>query len=141
MRVILGIIERDGKVVLNYVANASEANMVPFIEKHVPAGSRILTDDFSSYNKLGNAYTHNTINQSLRIYVDGDVHTNTIENFWSVLKRGIYGLYHNVSEKHLDRYLNEFSSRFNERKVSEQVKFEKFLKQSEKSLKYKNLIA
>jgi len=57
-----------------------------------------------------------------------------------VLKRGLYGIYHSVSEKHLDRYLNEFASRFNERKESEQHKFEKFLAQSEKRLKYKNLI-
>ncbi len=96
---------------------------------------------FRSYNKLGKNYQHSTINHSVKIYVNGDVHTNSIENFWSVLKRGIYGIYHSVSEKHLDRYLHEFSSRFNERKVSEQAKFEKFLTQSEKRLKYKNLIA
>jgi transposase-like protein len=140
-RVILGVIERDGKVVLKYVPSATSENMVSFITTHVPSGSRLLTDDFSSYKGLGNTYTHNTINHSLRIYVDGDIHTNTIENFWSVLKRGIYGVYHNVSDKHLDRYLNEFSSRFNERKVSEPVKFEKFLRQSEKRLTYKKLIA
>ncbi len=140
-KVILGVIERGGKVVLKYVPNATAENMVPFIKQYVANGARLYTDEFVSYKKLGSDYTHSTINHSLKIYVNGDIHTNTIENFWSVLKRGIYGIYHSVSEKHLDRYLNEFASRFNERKVSEQVKFEKFLGQSEKRLKYKNLIA
>jgi transposase-like protein len=140
-RVVLGAIERDGKVVLKYVPNATEENMVPFIQRYVSVGAKIYTDQFTSYSKLGRTYQHSTINHSVKIYVNGDIHTNTIENFWSVLKRGIYGIYHSVSEKHLDRYLHEFSARFNERKVSEQAKFEKFLAQSEKRLKYKNLIA
>lgn len=140
-KVVLGAIERDGKVVLKYVPNATEENMVPFIQRYVSVGAKIYTDQFTSYSKLGRTYHHETINHSVKIYVNGDIHTNTIENFWSVLKRGIYGIYHSVSEKHLDRYLHEFSARFNERKVSEQAKFEKFLTQSEKRLKYKNLIA
>jgi transposase-like protein len=77
----------------------------------------------------------------LKIYVQGNIHTNTIENFWSVLKRGLYGTYHSVGEKHLERYLEEFSNRFNERKATSQQRFEKFLEQSEKRLKYKTLIA
>lgn len=140
-KIVLGIIERDGRVILKYIPNATEQNMVPFIEKHVPEGSRVISDEFVSYNKLGGRFVHNTINHSLKIYVSGDIHTNTIENFWSVLKRGLYGIYHSVSEKHLDRYLHEFSSRFNERKITEQARFEKFLAQSEKRLKYKSLIA
>lgn len=140
-RIVLGVIERDGRVVLKYIPNATEENMVPFIEQYVPAGSRVITDEFRSYNKLGRDYVHQTINHTLQIYVQGDVHTNTIENFWSVLKRGLYGIYHSVSEKHLDRYLHEFANRFNTRKISEQARFEKFLAQSEKRLKYKNLIA
>jgi transposase-like protein len=140
-RMVVGIIERDGRVVLKYIPSATEDNMVPFINQHVPAGSRIFTDEFRSYNKLGSNFVHETVNHTLKIYVAGDVHTNTIENFWSVLKRGLYGIYHSVSEKHLDRYLNEFSSRFNERKISDQARFEKFLADSNKRLKYKNLIA
>jgi len=139
--VVLGVIERNGKVVLKYVPNASEENMVPFVKQYVNIGAKLYTDEFRSYRKLGRDYVHETINHSLKLYVNGDIHTNTIENFWSVLKRGLYGIYHSVSEKHLDRYLNEFASRFNERKESEQVKFEKFLTQSGKRLKYKNLIA
>ncbi len=138
-RVVLGAIERDGKVVLKYVPNASEENMVPFIQRYVSVGAKIYTDEFRSYNKLGRNYQHGTINHSVRIYVNGDIHTNSIENFWSVLKRGIYGIYHSVSEKHLDRYLHEFF-RTVQRTQSKQAKFEKFLAQSERRLKYKNLI-
>ncbi|MBU6431541.1 IS1595 family transposase [Patescibacteria group bacterium] len=115
--------------------------MVPFVKQYVNIGAKLYTDEYRSYRKLGGEYGHETINHTLKLYVNGDIHTNTIENFWSVLKRGIYGIYHSVSEKHLERYLNEFSGRFNERKASEQAKFEKFLTQSEKRLKYKNLIA
>lgn len=139
--VVLGVIERGGKVVLKYVPNATSENMVPFVKAHVADGAKLYTDEFVSYKRLGSDYSHSTINHSLRLYVNGDVHTNSIENFWSVLKRGIYGIYHSVSEKHLDRYLNEFASRFNERHNTEQAKLEKFLGQSEKRLKYKDLIA
>lgn len=140
-KVVLGIIERDGKVVLKHVPNATKENMVSFIERHVPHGSTIYTDEFKGYNNLKKRYTHDTVTHSLRVYVAGDVHTNTIENFWSVLKRGLYGIYHQVSDKHLERYLDEFSSRFNERDLSSQGKFELFLQQSESYLSYKKLIA
>lgn len=139
--VVLGVIERGGKVVLKYVPSATEENMGAFVRQYVNIGAKLYTDEFRSYRKLGREYVHETINHTLKIYVNGDVHTNTIENFWSVLKRGLYGIYHSVSEKHLERYLNEFSARFNERNESEQFKFVKFLGQSEKRLKYKNLIA
>lgn len=140
-KAVLGIIERNGRVVLKYVPSESEKHMVDFVNKYVPVGAKIYTDEHYGYKTLGKRFVHNTVNHNIRIYVDGDIHTNTIENFWSVLKRGLYGIYHSVSAKHLDRYLHEFSSRFNERNVSEQVRFEKFLLQSEKRLAYKNLIA
>ncbi|MCB0753012.1 MAG: transposase, partial [Ignavibacteriae bacterium] len=70
---------------------------------------------------------------------DGDVHTNTIENFWSLLKRGLYGIYHQVSDKHLERYLDEFSARFNTRSLTTQERFENFLVDSESYLSHKRL--
>jgi transposase-like protein len=140
-KVVLGIIERDGKVVLKHITSASIKNMVPFIERTVQVGTKVVTDESNVYGNLGRNYSHHKVNHTLKVYVNGDAHTNTIENFWSVLKRGLYGIYHSVSEKHLERYLHEFSSRFNERKVSSQFRFEKFLIQSERRLKYKSLIA
>jgi transposase-like protein len=138
---VIGIIQRDGHVILKHVPDASEKSMLPFVHKYVPEGARVITDEFVSYGKLGNRFVHQTINHSVKIYVSGDIHTNTIENFWSILKRGLYGVYHSVSTKHLDRYLHEFATRFNERKISEQAKFEKFLTTSDKRLKYNDLIA
>ena len=138
---VLGLIERDGKVVLKHIKSANVPNMVPFVEKTVQLGTRIFTDEARVYDRLGKNYTHNRVNHTLKVYVQGDIHTNTIENFWSVLKRGIYGIYHSVSEKHLERYLHEFSQRFNERHLTSQARFEKFLVRSDKRLKYEDLIA
>ncbi len=140
-KIVLGLIERNGKVILKYIPRATASNMVPYIEKHVTLGSTVYTDEAGAYNSLGSKYTHGTVTHSVRIYVDGNIHTNTIENFWSVLKRGLYGIYHSVSEKHLERYLHEFSSRFNERHAGSEEKFNKFLTQSEKRLTYQKLIS
>lgn len=100
---MLGLIERGGKVVLRLIRNAKEENMVPFIQDFLPDGSRIVTDEHAAYLNLGRIYTHETVNHSVKCYVNGTAHTYTIENFWSVLKRGINGIYHQVSEKHLER--------------------------------------
>jgi transposase-like protein len=139
-KVVVGIVERNGRVVLKYVPNATEENMAPFIEQYVPKGTRIITDEHHAYRNIHKDYMHGTVNHSLKIYVAGDAHTNTIENFWSILKRGLYGIYHQVSEKHLERYLNEFAARFNARHIDSFTRFENFLTQSEGGLLYKQLI-
>ena len=140
-KVVLGLIERNGKVILKHLPNARENNMVDFVKKHIPKGSTIFTDEAKAYKNLKTTYTHDTVNHSLKVYVVGKVHTNTIENFWSVLKRGLYGVYHQVSDKHLEAYLNEFASRFNARQTSSFENFNTFLSKSEGGLLYKNLIA
>ena len=137
---VLGIIERNGQIALKYVPNASQKNMREFIKEHVPRGSKVYTDEFSGYNILSEHYNHKTVNHTISLYVVGDVHTNSIENFWGILKRGIYGIYHQISEKHLERYLDEFAGRFNTKKLSNQDKFDKFLKDNNSYLSYKELI-
>ncbi len=139
--IVIGIIERNGKVVLKHVSSETPNNMVPFVQDYVPQGARIITDEHFGYSELNKVYTHETVNHSLRVYVQGEKHTNTIENFWSVLKRGLYGVYHQVSDKHLERYLTEFAARFNARHTSPYQNFNTFLQQSEGGLLYKNLIA
>ncbi|MDG5490538.1 IS1595 family transposase [Psychroserpens sp. SPM9] len=139
-KMVIGIIERNGKVVLKHVPSADLNNVGSLISKHVPKGSTIYSDEAPVYNHLKKSYTHDNVKHSLNIYVEGNVHTNSIENFWSVLKRGLYGVYHQVSEKHLERYLDEFSARFNTRTLSSQERFEKFLVESESVLSYKRLI-
>lgn len=74
-------------------------------------------------------------------FVDGDIYTNTIEGFWSILKRGIIGIYHHMSKKHLQLYANEFAFRYNTRQISEGSRFKLFLCNAEKKLTYQNIIA
>ncbi len=138
-KMVVGIIERNGKVALKHVPSADLNNIGALITKHVPKGSTIYSDEAPVYTHLKKHYTHDNVKHSLNVYVENGVHTNTIENFWSVLKRGLYGVYHQVSAKHLERYLDEFSARFNTRKLSSQERFEKFLVDSESVLSYKRL--
>jgi transposase-like protein len=140
-KVVIGIVERGGKVLLKLVPNAQADNMVPFIQDNVAEGTKVYTDEHVSYSQLHKIYTHETVTHSLKVYKVGDVHTNTIENFWSVLKRGLYGIYHQVSEKHLERYLSEFAARYNSREIGSYERFENFLKNVEGGILYKNLIA
>lgn len=138
--IIVGLIERDGHVVLKHVKEVSHKTVNPIIGIHVKRGARINTDEHHVYRRLGKIYTHETVIHSAYQYVKGDVSTNTIENFWSVLKRGIHGIYHQISDKHLERYLDEYAGRFNTRKLTSQERFENFLFQSESYLSYKKLV-
>lgn len=140
-KMVVGIVERGGKIVLKFVPNATADNMVPFIQDNVPSGAHVVTDEHNAYAQLHKVYTHETVTHSLRVYVQGNAHTNTIENFWSGLKRGLYGIYHQVSDKHLERYLTEFAARYNARNESPFENFNTFLAKSEGGLLYKNLIA
>jgi transposase len=102
------------------------------IKEHVLPRTMVFTDDFRSYNGLdARGYTHQRINHSEKVYVNGDVHTNTIEGFWSLIKRGIGGVYHNVGRHYLQTYLNEYSFRYN-RRFDVQPMFVSFLHQIEK---------
>lgn len=139
-KTVIGIIERNGKVALKYVSGETTQNMVDFVRTHVPNDATIYSDEAPAYKQLKKYYTHENVKHALNIYVEGSVHTNTIENFWSVLKRGLYGVYHQVSDKHLERYLDEYSARFNTRDLTSQERFEKFLVDSESKLSYKRLV-
>jgi hypothetical protein len=83
---------------------------------------------------------HNVISHSTHKYVDGIIHTNTIEGFWSLLKRGIVGIYHHTSKKHLHRYCEEFEYRYNSRKLVDSARFGLLLSSCDGRLTYKNLI-
>ena len=89
------------------------------VREYVLPQTTIFTDEFASYAAIpkmeGMGYQHRRINHSQKVYVAGDVHTNTIEGFWSLVKRGIGGVYHSVSAKYLQSYLDEYSFRYNRR--------------------------
>jgi transposase-like protein len=115
---VVALVQRDGRVYSQRLANVTSATLKGVIRKHVDLSARIMTDAFKSYSGLADEYAgHFTVNH-LDEYVRGEVHTNTAENFFSILKRGIDGVYHHVSEAHLPRYLAEFDFRYNNRSAN-----------------------
>ncbi|MFC1977197.1 IS1595 family transposase [Chloroflexota bacterium] len=113
---VWGAVERKGNVVAVTVPNVDRVTLLPHVRKHVMPASTVYTDEMGAYDPLKrNGYRHQVINHSEHVYVSGDVHTNTIEGFWSLVKRGIGGVYHAVSSKHLQGYLNEYAWRYNHR--------------------------
>jgi len=114
---VLGMRERGGRTKAQVVPNSTQATLFPAIYKSVEAGSTIYTDEAKGYNGLGWSFTHERINHHAGEYVRDGISTNGVEAVWAVLKRGIYGTFHHVSEKHLDRYVREFTFRLNEGNV------------------------
>jgi transposase-like protein len=112
--VVMGILERGGKVRTSVVSNRKKKALQAEVRKHVEAGSALYTDALKSYEGLGE-FEHQVIDHAVQ-YVDGKVHTNGLENFWSLLKRGLNGTYVSVEPFHLFRYLDEQSFRYNNRK-------------------------
>jgi transposase-like protein len=116
--VVMGILERGGEVRTTVVENRKKKALQQEIKKHVEAGSALYSDELKSYDGLAGEYAHEVINHAVA-YVDGKVHTNGMENFWSLFKRGIHGTYVSVEPFHLFRYLDEQTFRFNNRKDEE----------------------
>lgn len=114
---VLGIVERGGKVRAKVVKDASTFSLYPHIGKTVKTGSKVFTDEHQTYMNMPRArFEHQAINhRHSQVFVSGDVHTQTIDGFWSLLKNGIKGVYHAVSPKHLQGYLNEYVWRYNHR--------------------------
>ena len=114
---VVGAIQRGGKIVLKVVKSRSRADLHAFINEHVHDNAEaIYTDDWPSYKGIADHNTvHETVNHSAGKYVRGDVHTNGIENVWDLFKRAVVGTFHHMSVKHLDAYLDEMEWRFNNR--------------------------
>ena len=114
--IVVALVERGGAVRSSHVASVSPKSLRPAMVKAASRKSRLMTDDAKWYTRVGEEFvSHESTQHSKREYVRGDVHTNTAENFFSILKRGIIGTYHHVSEAHLDRYLAEFDFRYSNR--------------------------
>lgn len=115
---VFGMVERGGRVVARVTPDAKVSTVFPIIAERILPASTVYTDCYTTYDHLGKmpqGYDHQRINHSAKIYVMGDVHTNTIEGFWSLLKRGIGGVYHQVSAKYLQSYCDEYAYRYNRR--------------------------
>ena len=114
---VIGAISRKGNVVCRLIENADRLTMSQFVRQTVgEAVSLVATDEAAGYAKLGDTMPHQVVNHSKKEYVRGTVHTNNLESFWSLLKRGVMGTFHNVSKEYLPLYLAEFSYRHNNRK-------------------------
>lgn len=115
--IVFGAVERGGRVRATVVPDSLPATLSHNVKSFVLPEARLITDELSAYNRIGLEYRqHDRINHGARVYVSGDVHTNTIEGFFGNVKRGISGNYHSVSPKWLQGYLNEFVWRYNHRR-------------------------
>lgn len=145
MTPVMGLLERTSgkgasRVVLKVAPSTRKADLQGNVREYVLKGSEVHTDALKSYEGLSDEYTHNVIDHAVS-YVRGNVHTNGLENFWSLLKRTIKGTYVSVEPFHLFRYLDEQAFRFNERKDNDQGRFLKaFAGIFGKRLCYKALI-
>ncbi|MDQ1611420.1 MAG: hypothetical protein QOG00_1351 [Pyrinomonadaceae bacterium] len=119
---VMGLLERNGKVRAKVIGNNKRETLHGEVRAHVAQGAELFTDAWVSYNGLDADYIHQVINHAEK-YVDGQIHTNGIENFWSLLKRGIKGTYVSVEPFHLFRYLDEQAFRFNTRKGKDADRF------------------
>ncbi len=111
---VMGILERGGKVRASVVPNRKRHALQAEVRKHVEAGAALYTDALPSYRRLESDYAHQVVDHAVK-YVDGKIHTNGLENFWSLLKRGTSGTYISVEPFHLFRYLDEQTFRYNHR--------------------------
>jgi transposase len=123
---VVGIVERKGRAVAKTVPHVGSSQLLGMVREHVLPESMIYTDELKSYGGIEAlrdkndiekpaGYQHRRINHSSKVYVVGDIHTNSVEGFWSLIKRGIGGVYHSVSQKYLQTYLDEYSFRYNRR--------------------------
>ncbi|MGH7144038.1 MAG: IS1595 family transposase [Planctomycetota bacterium] len=115
-QIIMGARERNGKVRKGKVESTDKTEVQGFISKNVLPGSKLFTDDHRSYIGIPN-YSHESVNHTGGEYARGEAHTNGIESVWAVVKRGIYGVFHHISSKHTERYVDEFSFRLNDGNV------------------------
>ncbi len=138
---VMGMVERGGKIKAKHIEDTKGATLSKEIIASVKETAQLYTDEYVSYESMQRIYDHSTIKHSEGQYVNGRVHTNTIEGFWSLLKRGIFGIYHSTSKKHLQKYVDEFVFRYNSRIATDSYRFNLLLSNTENRLTYKTLIA
>jgi transposase-like protein len=121
--VVVALVERNGRVRAKAMPRVTAEDVREHIEAHVDSSVRLMTDDSNLYIGVGQdkraVASHETVKHSIQEYVRGDVHTNTVEGFFSLLKRGINGIYHHVGKGHVHRYVDEFAFRYDNRKISD----------------------
>lgn len=122
---VVALVERGGNVVAQTTRDNGRSTLYGLIQANVEIGSTVHTDEFKAYQGIDKfGYTHKTVNHSKGLYVSKDCHTNSVEGFWSHLKRGLKGTNHFVSKKHLNKYVKEYQFRYNTRNLSDIKRFE-----------------
>lgn len=130
----------DGKVNTGVVPDTKAVTLKPIITQMVEKGAIVVTDEWGGYNGLSKDFTHEVVKHNEGNYMTASgLHTNSIEGFWSLFKRGIFGIYHYASAKHLNRYCDEFAFRYNTRTMGEAQRFDMALTRLETTLPYKQL--
>lgn len=141
---VIGAIERGGKAIRTKIIEKTNIEQVTeFIRENIEPNSTMVTDEHKAYKRVKNEYTHETVSHKKDEYVRKDnknIHTNSIEGFWSVLKRQINGIHHFVTPKHLQRYCNEASYRYVNRGLAQDERFTDALSRCNGRLKYNDLI-
>jgi transposase-like protein len=139
--IAFGAVQRNGDARIQTIPDTKGNTLKEAVRENVSPESIVMTDNYKGYSGLKKEYKdHKVISHSTHKYVDGIIHTNTIEGFWSLLKRGIVGIYHHVSPEHLSRYCEEFEYRYNSRKRKDSERFDLLLSACDGRLTYKDLI-
>jgi transposase-like protein len=139
--IIMGIKERGGRVKARTIKDTTAMTLHGEIKKVVTIGATVYTDDHRGYQKLFD-YKHEAVRHSVGEYVKGMASTNGIESFWALLKRGLYGIYHQMSPTHINRYVNEFCFRHNTANFTDETTFARaFYNSNGRRLTYKGLIS
>jgi transposase-like protein len=139
---VVGIMQTGGKIITHVVKNANQETTTPLLLNSVDKNAILVTDSSSIYTTVGkNFKKHVVVSHSTGVFVKRGFHINGLENYWSMLKRGVYGIYHQVSPKHLHRYCDEFAYRYNSRRIPDNLRFEISLAKLGGRLKYAELIA
>jgi len=138
---VLGITERQGNTIMKVVPQNEERQVDKLVRDNIELAANVITDEGSPFNGLNDNYSHHRVNHSKNEYARLHFHTNSIEGVFSHFKRMVYGIYHQISNKHTQQYLNEFTYRFNTRELKDADRFSLTMKNLEGRLTYKELIA
>ena len=137
---VLGMVERNGKLNAIIVADVQSETLTKEVLKSIKQSANVYTDEWLGYKNISKYYKHYVVNHSSQEFVNANAYTNTLECVWGILKRGILGIYHFTSKKHLQAYIDEFVFRYNTRRMTEQDRFKRFLSNINVRTKYKELI-
>lgn len=137
---VFGALQRDGKVITKIIPDTTTDSLVNAVKENVEEGSIMVSDENGGYKKLNKKFRHVSVNHSKGEYVREAAHTNSIEGFWGLLKKQINGIHHSVSPKHLHRYCNEASYRYNRKELAQDERFNDAILGCNTRLTYKELI-